>query len=245
MKPYYSDKSVTIYQGDAFKIIPRLPLVDVVITDPPYGEQTTKGARTAKTDGSVPVGSAKLVNFAPFEGKDLLRMVKLLARITRRWLVMTVDYRHVHLLEDKTPEGWKFVRMGIWEKVNAAPQFTGDRPGMGWEAIVFMHKEGVATQWNGGGRSSVFRCPVERGQHPTQKPTALISEFVQLFSNPGDVVLDPFMGSGTVLKVAKELERRSVGIDLDPVWADRVIKRTAQEVFPFLTEQSQPNLITQ
>ncbi len=64
--------------------------------------------------------------------------------------------------------------------------------------------------------SHVHYCADEREQHPTQKPEALIARIVQASSNEKDVVLDPFVGSGTTCKVAKDLKRYWIGIDINP-----------------------------
>lgn len=64
--------------------------------------------------------------------------------------------------------------------------------------------------------SHVHYCSVERLPHPTQKPEALLERIIKASSNPGDVVLDPFVGSGTTCRVAQVLERNWLGIDLNP-----------------------------
>ena len=102
---------------------------------------------------------------------------------------------------------------------------TGDRPGQGWESIVFLHRLNAKgkpgrKKWNGGGRSSVFHHGVCRdAMYPTQKPVSLISEFVQLFTQSGDTILDPFAGAGTTLLVADRLGRNAIGIELNPEYA--------------------------
>ncbi|MBE7636051.1 site-specific DNA-methyltransferase [Sneathiella sp. P13V-1] len=64
--------------------------------------------------------------------------------------------------------------------------------------------------------SHVHYCAAERQPHPTQKPEALIERIIMAASNAGDVVLDPFMGSGTTNRVAKILGRHSIGFDINP-----------------------------
>ena len=133
-------------------------------------------------------------------------------------------------LEQEPPNGLRFVRFGIWDKPNGAPQMSGDRPATGWEAIAFFHRAGGAMTWNGGGRRSVFRCNRETGSftHKTQKPLRLVKELVSLFSDEGDLLLDPFMGSGTTLRAAKDLGRKAIGIEIEERYCEIAAKRMAQ-----------------
>src|SRR3990167_3443655 len=149
-----------------------------------------------------------------------------------RWFVATCDYKHVVALEAEPPRGLKFIRFGVWEKPDSAPQFTGDRPGMGWEAIAFLHRDDEPIRWNGGGRRGGFvHClGGDRGLHPTQKPLSLIKEFVQLFTDPGDLILDPFAGSFTTARAAKDLGRRCVAIEISEKHCEAGARRMAQEV---------------
>jgi site-specific DNA-methyltransferase (adenine-specific) len=76
----------------------------------------------------------------------------------------------------------------------------------------------------------------ERGTgHPAPFPHKLASDHIQSWSNPGDIVLDPFAGSGTTLNAAKELERRYVGIEVSPEYVEICRRRIAQEVLPLET----------
>lgn len=229
MKPFYEEPGIVIYQGSAFDILPKLPpdIAAVTITDPPYSETTHTGARTLQGQETP----KELIQFKAFTADDIKRAFELIAPLTRRWVVATLDDDHTLGLKKAPPKGLRFVRKGVWVKPGGAPQFTGDRPGQGWESIAFMHRDpSEAMTWHGRGRNSVFTHPVARGFHPTQKPEGLISEFVQLFTDPGDTILDPFMGSGTVLRVAKNLGRKAIGIERETVWCETARKRLRQEV---------------
>lgn len=68
--------------------------------------------------------------------------------------------------------------------------------------------------------------------YPTQKPVALVSEFVRLFTKPGDTILDPFCGSGTTLYAAKELRRKAIGCDVSADACALAEKRLAQDLLP-------------
>ena len=76
--------------------------------------------------------------------------------------------------------------------------------------------------------SHVHYCNENRQSHPTQKPEGLIERMVLASSNSGDVVLDPFAGSGTVLRVCQQTERNAVGIELNPTYVEMIHKRLAK-----------------
>jgi site-specific DNA-methyltransferase (adenine-specific) len=159
-----------------------------------------------------------------FEGISEAQFVEFCANAVaqaRRWVVMSCAWQHAALLENT---GVPLVRLGIWHKPNGAPQFTGDRPGVGWEAVAILHREG-RKRWNGGGRHAVWVCNVERGEHPTQKPVKLLMDWVTKFTDPGELVLDPFMGSGTTGLACLKLGRRFIGIEKDPKYFRQASRR--------------------
>lgn len=222
MKPYYQDESVTIYHGDNRGVIPVLDRVDHVITDPPYSATTHAGARTGNQD-------SRLISFDPID-VDSLRGTLSLAN-PRRWTIATVDWRHVLPLEQNPPPGIRFVRFGVWVKPNSAPQFTGDRPATGWEAVVILHANDLRMRWNGGGRRGVWSVDATRSVHPTQKPLALVRSWILDFTDPGDLILDPFGGSGTTARAAKDMNRRCILVEREERWCEVAAKRMAQAAF--------------
>lgn len=120
----------------------------------------------------------------------------------------------------------------VWEKTNPPPMA---RPGyvQATEWIIWLAKPGAAATWNGSGfQINVLRYPIcageERGDHPTQKPESLIADLMQRHTNPGDLVLDPYCGSGTTLRVARDLGRRCIGIERDPQWVPGILDRLRQ-----------------
>lgn len=217
MNPYYQDKSVTIYHASNKDVFPILPDIDVVITDPPYGEKTHKGARSHKDL------KKSQIDFASITDDEFVDMCGTLVGLAKRWVVMTCEWRHAIRLEDMG----LLVRLGVWVKPNGAPQFTGDQPGTGWEAVAVMHRPG-RKRWNGGGHHAVWNFPTVRGQHPTEKPIKLISKWVQDFSEEGELILDPYMGSGTTLLAAKNMGRRAIGIEIDERYCEIAARRFQQ-----------------
>jgi site-specific DNA-methyltransferase (adenine-specific) len=219
--PYYEDSAVTLYHGDCFELIPQLGAVDHVITDPPYSERTHKGARTAGD------GSEKLITFAHIEFNALRSLLDSID--VARWVVMTCDLAHAAQLMISPPDSLEFIRLGVWVKPNPTPQFTGDRPGQGFEQVVILHPKG-RKKWNGGGYPAVWTCNKISGRHPTEKPIELYTRFIEQFTNSGDLILDPFAGSGTTLEAAKLMGRKAIGIELDEKYCEIAANRLRQEM---------------
>lgn len=228
--PYYSDESVTLYHGDFFDLMPWLPRVDHVLTDPPYSASTHKGARTR----TVGAQSRPLVDFEEWDEASLRTAFEHFGRLARRWVVATMDVRHSTLLLHGPPPSLRFVRLGCWVKPNSAPQLTGDRPASGWESIAILHSTESRMRWNGGGRRGVWTAnTIDAVDHPTAKPLTLFSEFVRLFSDPGETILDPFAGSGTTLRAAATEGRRAIGVELREDYCEIAAKRLSQGVLDF------------
>ena len=210
--------NATLYLGDCLEILPTLPKVDAVITDPPYADRTHKMAKTNKGAGH----GKTLVTFAALSDEDFAACLSEWLAAATGWCVATCDYRHARLAFDM-PE---FVRLGAWVKPNPMPQISADRPGQGFETVLILHAGEKKKAWNRGGGSGVWTIPtVGTAEVSTQKPVALLRAFVSDFTSCGEVVADPFMGSGTTGVACMELGRRFVGIERDPERFDIACRR--------------------
>lgn len=119
--------------------------------------------------------------------------------------------------------------MGVWVKTNPTPQITGDRPGQGWESIAYLHKTPGRSNWNGGGCHGNYVLPTAPpGLHPTAKPLPMLRDMARKFTNPGDIVLDPFAGSGTTLRAAVDEGRRAIGVELEERYCEIIAQRLSQ-----------------
>lgn len=217
MTPYKRKEVIgnaTLYLGDCLEILPTLPKVDAVITDPPYGERTHAGARTGAS------GKAVLIDFKALPDNEFLPLCRNLVNKSNRWVLMTCEWRHAAQLES---DGL-LVRLGVWIKRNGAPQFTGDRPGTGWEAVACLHRPGKK-RWNGGGHHAVWDIPKVDGDHPTGKPIALLNKWVGQFTDEHETILDPFMGSGTTGVACMNLGRKFIGVEIEPKYFDIACER--------------------
>ena len=201
----------TLYLGDCLEILPYCPMVDVVITDPPYSDNTHQYAKTNRGIGH----GVKLVTFDSLTTDGFVIAMRALLRRSAGWVIATCDYRHAYLAYD-WPE---FVRLGVWVKPNPMPQISADRPAQGFEIVLILHSGKTPKRWNRGGGSGVWSYPVIRDAIlPTQKPIQLINALISDFTVEGQLVADPFMGSGTVGVSCLQSHRRYIGIEQD---ADR------------------------
>jgi site-specific DNA-methyltransferase (adenine-specific) len=215
--------------------------VDVTIQDPPYEAEAHTSQR--RINGRV-AGDARLVRAAPIEEFPPIteaerQIVGLrVSQLTRRWALTFCQTEAAHLWTETLIDSGdhRYVRTCVYVKEDPQPQMTGDRPGMGWETIVVTHPRG-RTRWNGGGRCGIFSSlsgkSVDRRDgrslHPTQKPTELMLELVELFTDPGDLILDPFAGSGTTGVACLRLGRRFIGIERDEKYAGVARERLEAE----------------
>lgn len=231
--PYYQDDQVTLYHGDCREVLASLAdeSVAAVITDPPYTERTHQNARSSAADGSMQrslSGSRK--TFASIDDDALRAVLAEAGRVSRGWVVATLDYRHAVGFDVTPPEGLRVMRLGVWVKTNPTPQLSGDRPAQGWESIAYMHRSDRRSKWHGGGAHGNYVAPIPPAEgHPTAKPLPLVSQWVRWFTDHGDTVLDPFVGSGTTLRAAKDEGRRAIGVELDERYCEIAAKRLCQD----------------
>ena len=228
MGPYYQDEYVTLYHGDCLEILDSLPVAKAIITDPPYSEATHGNAKSNKGKGH----GTKQIKFTSLA--DPVELFQKLAPLTESWIIANVDYKHAFQLDATPPEGLKTLRVGVWLKTNPMPQISADRPAPGWEAIAYMHRSDVKPKWNGGGKHGNYILPTAQGTgHPTSKPVSMVSDWVRKFTNPGDLILDPFAGSGSTLKAARDEGRKDIGVELEEKYCEIIAKRLDQQVIDF------------
>lgn len=212
-----------LIEADNAEVLPKLAAKSVhhVITDPPYeAEAHTKQRRVKRGGGAM---ETEALSFEPLTEEARSWAATDAVRLAQRWIVVFCQVEAATRWSLSLNQGGAVTkRIGVWVKPDAMPQFTGDRPGMGYESIVFAHAKG-RSRWNGGGRVGVFthnkNTPGGAHHHETQKPLPLMMELVSLFTDPGDIVLDPFAGSGTTGVACIRLGRRFIGIERDPKYA--------------------------
>lgn len=213
MTPYYDDGLVTVYHGDSRELAVEF---DLVVTDPPYGISLDT-ARTATYPERDKTGRLRTGRtFAPIVGDEV-------PFDPSYWLGWPCGFTGANYFADKLPRG----RWHVWDKTNRGEQPTG----LGNEFEI------VWTSWPSGrsqiipilwaGLSRINKHP-DSFQHPSQKPVALMSWLIR--SAPPGTILDPFMGSGTTLRAAKDLGRRAIGIEIEERYCEIAALRLGQEV---------------
>ena len=225
LNPYFQTDAITLYHANCMDVMKGMDdrSVDLVLTDPPFSSTTHQGARSNRRASNQPI------DFDYISVEQLRLFFDEMGRVARRWVIATIDWKHAHLLEESPPLRLRFVRLAVWIKPNSMPQLTGDRPAQGWEAIAILHRADTKLQWNGGGHRGVYTHNIDAsGIHPTAKPLSLYSELIQLFSDPNDVVFDPFAGSGASLRAAADLGRRAIGVELSPQYVEVAARRCQQ-----------------
>lgn len=228
MSLYYQDEHVTLYHGDSIEMLDSLPVAKAIITDPPYSQATHGNAKSNKGKGH----GTKQINFTALD--DPVELFRKLATHSEGWVIANVDYKHAFQLDATPPEGLRTLRIGVWVKTNPMPQISADRPAPGWEAIAYMHRADVKPKWNGGGSHGNYILPLAQGTgHPTSKPTKMVADWVRKFTDHGDLILDPFAGSGSTLKAARDEGRKAIGVELEEKYCEIIAKRLDQQVIDF------------
>jgi DNA modification methylase len=214
IKPYYEHAGITIYHDDCFEIMPELPQVDLVLTDPPYGINLQTDFYKRKMDKL-----AKNRDYAQVQGDDKPFDPKPILSLQVPTLLFGANY-----FADKLPpsSGWI-----VWDK-KRPPQLDQSTCELAWTNFI----KGVRIfrfMWHG----MIREGRKEKRTHPTQKPVELFKWILMHRWTPSGTVLDPFMGSGTTLVAAKELGRKAIGIEIEEKYVKIAIKRLEQEVLPF------------
>ena len=209
MKPYYEQGGITIFHGDCREILPALEF-DVLLTDPPYGiAHPTNYHERGRGEFAVSK------DYPPVHGDDKPFDPTFLLALNKPTLLFGANY-YAPLLP--VSSGWI-----VWDKMRPddLDQATAE---VAWTNFV----KGVRVfryLWNG-----MIRAGNEKLEHPTMKPAALWRWVMELRWMPEGVVCDPFMGSGTTLRAAKDLGRRAIGIEIEERYCEIAAKRLSQEV---------------
>jgi len=221
IKPYYEDPYCTIYNADCFDVMAEMQpkSVDLVLTDPPYGIDGSKGQiNLARAKGNY----EDFKDNAEFIQHVAVPAIKTCIRLSTA-TILTCGYKNMMLY----PQPDSFGCFYQPASVGLQPFGNGDS-----QPILYYGKN--PTKKNMGVPCSYILTerPIPNG-HPCPKPYLIWKKLVANFSLPHHTILDPFMGSGTTLRAAKDLNRKSIGIEISEKYCEIAAKRCSQEVLQF------------
>lgn len=216
---YYRDDAVTIFHGD-WRDHPEWLTADVLVTDPPYG--LADGSRRTESTTTAPwVGTGQAI----VGDEDTVSRDGVLAAWGTRPALVFGSW------QIERPSATRTVL--VWDK--------GGHQGMGdlsvpwkpnWDEIYVLGQgfhgprtTGVLSGFHVPSRASAGRC------HPHEKPVRLLRDLIA--KCPPGIIADPFMGSGSTLRAAKDLGRKAIGVELDERYCEIAVQRLAQEVLAF------------
>lgn len=223
--------------GDCLEILPTLGRVHHTITDPPYDAvmQDAFGRVSIARQGLGDIKKLQSVSRRgelAFEPIDEIRpkVCQLISEMTDGWAIIFTIAEGVRAWRDDLQNaGARYKRAMVWIKPDAMPQFNGQGPAMGHEMLVSAWCGPGWSSWNGGGSVGTFYHTKERERvHDTQKPLPLMMELVEKFSDLGQLVCDPFMGSATTGAACLALGRKFIGIEKDEKAFDLACKRMTE-----------------
>lgn len=218
--PYYQDDYATIYHGDCLELLPHID-ADVVVTDPPYGIAVKANYAERKRCGLAQCNDYPDIHGddRPFDPEPILAKG-----------LPTIMFGGNHYAS-RLPDSPSWI---AWDKLDG---LTSDRD------VGFNDQADTELAWtNLGGPARIYRQrwmgamksgtdASTKRRHPTEKPLELMMWCIQRTGS--GTVLDPFMGSGTTLRAAKDLGRKSIGIEIEEKYCEIASKRLAQEVLDF------------
>ncbi len=218
MKPYYEHAGIRIFHCDCREVLRDLEPVDLVLTDPPYG---------------IGVDAVMARTSCMKSGNGLANKGRYLKT---NWDALPIDE---NLLSTVLDAGNKVCIFGgnyyqvpaspswlVWNKMNGSTKFADcELAWTNYGGSVRM----ISHLWNGMLRDGGEK----RNGHPTQKPLEVIRWAILQCPGEPQTILDPFMGSGTTLRAAKDLGIEATGVEIEERYAEMAAKRLAQEVLNF------------
>lgn len=235
---------IDLYNGDCLEVMKSIPdnSIDLVATDCPYkivsggcrkipkdGERETSGILThrhkdnKRTDWVDAVRTGKMFANNDIEFKDWLPDVYRVLKDKSHCYIMVNSRNLAELQKQAELAGFKFQNLLMWDKGNVTPNRWYMQ---GFECILMLRKGG-AKNINNLGSSNILKVPniIGNKTHPTEKPIDLMRILIENSTQPNEIVLDPFMGSGSTMIACLNTNRKGIGIELDKHYFDVATKR--------------------
>lgn len=219
----------TLYLGDCLTVMPTLGRISHVIGDPPY-EASLHAAKVKVS--SLRKDNGPELAAIDFDSIDAIRdeFVSIASDMCDGWFIVFCTVEGTWPWSQSiNASPMKYKRACIWVKPDSTPQLNGQGPAQGAECFVCAWAGTGHARWNAGGKRGVYRHlvnnPERHGEHPTEKPRRLMAEILGDFTNPGETILDPFMGAGTTGVAAVQMGRTFIGIEKDERYFDIACRR--------------------
>ena len=222
--PYYEQDGIAIYHADCREILPLISGADCVVTDPPYGVGLE--AKSAKRRGGGVVrrpGSYSFPDTPEYVSEVVIPVVRQCIEMAKA-VAVTPGVRNLWLYPPADDVGGFYsaaaTGMGKWG-------FTAIQPILYYGSDPFL-RTGRGSRSNSCGQT--YPNDANSVDHPCAKPIRMWKWLVARTSLEGETILDPFMGSGTTLRAAKDLGRKAIGIEIEERYCEIAAKRLMQSV---------------
>ena len=221
MKPYYDHEGITIYHADARELVGTwdIPHVGLLLTDPPYGINGGSPGSSNARKGKGNYGSELWEDTPEYIRTVVLSVV---------WDAL--EYSHRGIITPGVTNLWRYPEprdLGcFWMTSSNSWAPWGHRT---MEPILYYGPDPRGGNGQSPNGYSLHERAPDNG-HPCPKPPKAWAWLLNKGSLPGETVLDPFMGSGTTLRAAKDLGRRAIGIEIEERYCEIAANRLAQEV---------------
>jgi site-specific DNA-methyltransferase (adenine-specific) len=250
MKPYFERDGITIYHGDCRDVLPSIDDVSCVVTSPPYNQLGSRIPATPSgiwrdmgrgfTDSITELGYGDDMPEAEYQEWQRSVALALAAAVLPGGSFFynhKLRYRDGVILHPvelvRTFAGWRLQQEIVWSRPGSMT-FNARMFAPSDERVLWLVRDGAKHTWNQAsvGHLTVWRIPpaADIDGHPCPFPTALAVRCIDATTNSGDLILDPFMGSGTTLRAAYDLGRRAVGIEIEERYCEIAAKRLSQGV---------------
>ncbi|MBB0990076.1 site-specific DNA-methyltransferase [Dietzia sp. SLG510A3-30A2] len=237
--PYYSDDLVTLYHGDCREVLPTI-VADSLVTDPPYaiGKNGAMLGFVSANWSEKATHSRGYADHDPQAFAELMRESFALAHDSLPAGATGVAFcgnRTFHqMVAQIEAVGFQPLDVLVFASQGVAKSTTTLAPGH--EIASLFRKAGtprhINPDWKRSNRFDI-RKPREEVDHPTPKPVRWMEVAVELASEPGDVVLDPFAGSGATLRAAANLGRKAIGVEMEERYCEVIANRMGQGALDF------------
>lgn len=242
MKPYFEEDGITIYHGDCREYLPSIEPVSIVVTSPPYNQGgKSLGYQPRSSVGQKLYGEyGDKLSTEQYEAFILVVLGQCLKKATYVfWNMQFLSSTKKAIIKILYESRENLKDIFIWEKQAVAQISCGQAPRLatGFEFVFIFGEDasrifGKANFPQNGYVPNIKTWYKSESfpEHHATFPFELPMYFIQHFSHPVDIILDPFMGSGTTLRAAKDLGRRAIGIEIEEKYCEIAAKRLAQKV---------------